>query len=92
MPAFSAGVDLGGTNTLRELAGAVALELLTRFSLNDWLQFNRTLEMFVGPPDSLNFEQLHDLLVAAGIPSSPHSPCPARPLYGICKADSCPAN
>jgi hypothetical protein len=68
---FSMGVDLGGTNTLRELSGAVALELLLRNSggFSNWLQFNRTLEMYVGPPDSLNFAQLHGLLLAAGINS-----------------------
>lgn len=63
---------IGGTNNLRELSGAVALELLLRNSgtFNDWLQFNRTLEMYVGTPDSLNFAQLNGLLLAAGI----HSP------------------
>jgi hypothetical protein len=61
----------GGTNTLRELSGAVALELLLRNSgaFTNWFQFNRTLEMFVGTPDSLNFAQLNGLLVAAGINS-----------------------
>lgn len=60
-----------GTNTLRELSGAVALELLLRNSggFSNWFQFNRTLEMLVGTPDSLNFAQLHDLLVTAGINS-----------------------
>jgi hypothetical protein len=69
---FSTGVASGGsTNTLRELSGTVALELLLQNSgkFSDWLQFNRTLEMFVGPPDSLNFAQLRDLLLAAGINS-----------------------
>lgn len=62
---------VGGTNTLRELSGAVALELLLRNSgaLSNWLQFNHTLEMFVGTPDSLNFAQLNGLLVVAGINS-----------------------
>lgn len=62
---------IGGTNTLRELSGAVALELLQRNSgtYTNWFQFNRTLEMFVGTPDSLTFGQLHDLLVTAGINS-----------------------
>lgn len=62
---------IGGTNTLRELSGAVALELLLRNSgsFSNWLQFNRTLEMYVGAPDSLNFAQLNGLLVAAGINS-----------------------
>jgi len=65
------GVDLGSTNTLRELSGAVALELLLRNSgaFSNWLQFNRTLEMYVGTPDSLNFAQLNALLLAAGINS-----------------------
>jgi hypothetical protein len=60
-----------GTNTLRELSGAVALELLLRNSggFSNWFEFNRTLEMFVGTPDSLNFAQLNRLLVAAGINS-----------------------
>lgn len=70
-----AGLSTGataGTNTLRELSGAVALELLLRHSgsFSNWYQFNRTLEMFVGTPDSLTFAQLTGLLVAAGI----HSP------------------
>lgn len=68
---FSMGADLGGTNTLRELSGAVALELLLRNSggFSNWFQFNRTLEMYVGTPDSLNFAQLNGLLLAAGINS-----------------------
>ncbi len=68
---FSTGAFPGGTNTLRELSGAVALELLLRSSgsLSNWFQFNRTLEMLVGTPDSLNFAQLNGLLVAAGINS-----------------------
>ncbi len=62
---------IGGTNNLRELSGAVALELLLRNSgeSGNWLQFNRTLEMYVGTPDSLNFAQLNGLLLAAGINS-----------------------
>lgn len=62
---------IGGTNTLRELSGAVALELLLRNSggLSNWLQFNRTLEAYVGTPDSLTFAQLNGLLVTAGINS-----------------------
>lgn len=66
----------GGTNTARELSGAVALELLLRNSgaFSNWLTFNRTLEMFVGAPDSLNFAQLHDLLVTAGINSPANLP------------------
>ena len=71
---FSMGVaPLPGTptNTLRELSGTVALELLLRNSgaFSNWLQFNRTLEMYVGTPDSLNFAQLNGLLLAAGIDS-----------------------
>jgi len=60
-----------GTNSLRELSGAVALELLQRNSgsFSNWFQFNRTLEMLVGTPDSLTFAQLHGLLVIAGISS-----------------------
>lgn len=66
----------GGTNTLRELSGAVALELLLRNSgsFSNWLQFNRTLEMLVGTPDSLTFAQLHDLLITAGINSPANLP------------------
>ena len=61
----------GGTNTLRELSGAVALELALRNSgtLSNWFQFNRTMEMLVGTPDSLTFAQLNGLLVTAGINS-----------------------
>jgi len=68
-----------GTNTVRELSGAVALELLLRNSgsFSNWLQFNRTLEMFVGTPDSLTFAQLNGLLVAAGINSPANLPTPA---------------
>jgi hypothetical protein len=59
------------TNTLRELSGAVALELLLRNSgaFSNWFQLNRILEMYVGTPDSLNFAQLNGLLLAAGINS-----------------------
>lgn len=69
----ASGAGLGHSpNTLRELSGAVALELALRNSDNftNWLEFNRTLEMFVGTTDSLNFAQLRELLLAAGI----HSP------------------
>ncbi len=68
---FSTGAASGGTNTLRELSGAVALELLLRNSggFTNWFQFNRSLEMFVGTPDSLTFAQLNGLLVTAGIDS-----------------------
>jgi len=76
---FSAGVDLGGTNTLRELSGAASLEFLLQNSgsFSNWLEFNRTLEMLVGSPDSLNFAQLRDLLLAAGINSPADLPNPA---------------
>jgi hypothetical protein len=73
---FSSGAATGGTNTLRELSGAVALELLLRNSggFSNWLQFNRTLEMLVGTPDSLTFAQLNGLLVTAGINSPANLP------------------
>lgn len=60
-----------GTNAVRELSGAVALELLQRNSgsFSNWFQFNRTLEMLVGTPDSLTFAQLNGMLVSAGINS-----------------------
>jgi hypothetical protein len=59
-------------NSLRELAGAVALSWLLERSgqYSNWMKFDRTVEMFVGLPDSLNFGQLGGLLDAAGI----HSP------------------
>jgi hypothetical protein len=69
----SSGAGSGdSSNTLRELSGAVALELALRDSgsFSNWLEFNRALELFVGTPDSLNFAQLHGLLLAAGV----HSP------------------
>jgi hypothetical protein len=68
---LSTGASPGGTNTLRELSGAVALDLLLRNSggFTNWVQFNRTLEMLVGTPDSLTFAQLEGLLVAAGVSS-----------------------
>ena len=68
---FPTGVAPGVANTLRELSGAVALELLLRNSggFTNWFQFNRTLEMLVGTPDSLTFAQLNGLLVTAGINS-----------------------
>jgi Protein of unknown function (DUF3160) len=67
---FSDGAT-SGTNSLRELSGTVALDLLLQNSgeFSNWFQFNHTLEMLVGTPDSLNFAQLHDLLVTAGINS-----------------------
>ena len=68
---FSTGAAPGGTNTLRELSGAVALDFLLRNSgsFNNWFQFNRALEMLVGTPDSLTFAQLDGLLVRAGLNS-----------------------
>jgi hypothetical protein len=76
---FSTGANLGGTNTLRELSGAVALELLLRNSggFSNWFQFNRTLEMYVGTPDSLTFAQLNGLLLTAGIDSPADLPTQA---------------
>jgi hypothetical protein len=69
----SLGVGSGSSdNTLRELAGAVALELALRHSgaLPQWVDFNRKLELFVGTSDALDFAQLHALLVLAGIDSA----------------------
>lgn len=68
-----------GTNTLRELSGAVALELLLRQSdgFSNWFEFNHTLEMFVGTPDSLNFAQLNGLLMAASVNSPADLPTQA---------------
>lgn len=68
---YSTGAPGSGTNALRELSGAVALELAMRNAgvFSNWFNFNRTLEMFVGTPDSLTFAQLNGLLVNAGINS-----------------------
>jgi hypothetical protein len=65
-----------GTNTLRELSGAVALELALRNSgsFTNWFQFNHALEMLVGTPDSLTFAELNGLLVVAGINSPANLP------------------
>jgi hypothetical protein len=73
---LATGAAPAGTNTLRELSGAVSLELLLRNSgkYSNWFQFNRTLEMFVGTPDSLNFAELNGLLVTAGINSPTNLP------------------
>lgn len=67
------------TNTLRELSGAVGLELALRNSggFSNWFNFNRTLEMFVGTPDSLTLAQLHELLLSAGINSPADLPTQA---------------
>jgi hypothetical protein len=58
-------------NSLRELSGAVAMHFLLKNSWEfaDWQQIDQVVQMFVGPPDSLNFAQLSDLLTAAGIQS-----------------------
>lgn len=68
----------GGTNdnSLRELSGAVALSWLLNRSgqYSNWAQFDRTVELFVGVPDSLNFAQLGALLAVAGIQSPTNLP------------------
>jgi hypothetical protein len=68
----------GGTNdnSLRELAGAVALSQLMSGSgqFGNWQQFDGVVQSFVGVPDSLNFAQLSDLLAAAGIVSPANLP------------------
>jgi hypothetical protein len=63
-------------NSLRELSGAVALNmLLTRSGQFDtWLQLDNVVQMFVGAPDSMNFAQLSDLLAAAGVFSPTNLP------------------
>ncbi len=68
---LATGAPGSGTNSLRELSGTVALELAMRNAgvFSNWFNFNRTLEMFVGTPDSLTFAQLNGLLVTAGINS-----------------------
>jgi len=60
-----------GDNSLRELAGAVAVHVLLRDSgqFNNWKRMDDVVQMFVGVPDSLNFAQLSDLMNAAGITS-----------------------
>jgi hypothetical protein len=59
-------------NSLRELSGTVAMSWLLNRSgeYSNWAQFDRTVELFVGLQDSLNFAQLGALLDVAGI----HSP------------------
>jgi hypothetical protein len=61
-------------NSLRELSGAVAMHFLLKNSGQSaaWKQMDDIIQMFVGPPDCLNFSQLSDLLAAAGV-SSPGS-------------------
>ena len=58
-------------NSLRELAGAVAMGQLMSGSghFGNWQQFDAIVQEFVGMPDSLNFAQLGDLLTAGGITS-----------------------
>ena len=76
---FSTGAAGSGTNSVRELSGAVSLELLLRNSgsLSNWFQFNRALELLVGTPDSLTFAQLNGLLVTAGVNSPADLPTQA---------------
>src|SRR5262249_8816842 len=56
-------------DSLRELSGAVAMNLLMSRSggFLDWLQFDNIVQMFVGASDSMNFAQLGDLLNASGM-------------------------
>lgn len=63
-----------GDNSLRELSDAVAMRLLLDRAgqFNNWAEFDRIIQVFVGTPDSLNFAQLGDLLAASGI-NSPSS-------------------
>lgn len=58
-------------NSIRELAGAVAMHFLLANSgkFAEWQRIDNVVQMFVGPPDSLNFAQLKDLMTAAGISS-----------------------
>jgi hypothetical protein len=58
-------------NSLRELSGTVAMSWLLNRSgqYSNWAQFDRTVELFVGLQDSLNFAQLGALLDVAGIQS-----------------------
>jgi len=63
-------------NSLRELSGAVALNMLMTRSgqFDTWLQLDNVVQMFVGAPDSMNFAQLSDLLAAAGVSSPTNLP------------------
>jgi hypothetical protein len=56
-------------NSLRELSGAVAMNMLMSRSgqFFNWQRMDNVIQMFVGLPDSLNFAQLSDLLTAANI-------------------------
>jgi hypothetical protein len=58
-------------NSLRELSGTVAMSWLLNRSgqYSNWAQFERTVGLFVGLQDSLNFAQLGALLDVAGIQS-----------------------
>jgi hypothetical protein len=55
----------------RELGAAVVLHDLLRRSgkFELWKQFDRLLQVFVGPADSMTFAQLGDVLITAGIQS-----------------------
>ncbi len=58
-------------NSLRELSGAAALNMLaTRANRQaNWAKLDEILQMFVGTSDCLTVPQLNDLLTAAGIQS-----------------------
>lgn len=58
-------------NSLRELSGAVAMQLLMNNSSQfaNWQKIDSVVQMFVGVPDSLNFAQLSNLMSAANITS-----------------------
>lgn len=58
-------------NSIRELSGAVAMHLLLKNSgqFGTWREIDRTLQFLVGPPDSLTFGPLSDLINAAEIDS-----------------------
>jgi len=66
-------------NSLRELSGAVAMHLLMKNSSQfaNWQKIDNVIQMFVGPPDSLNFAQLADLMAAANIQSPSSLPTTA---------------
>lgn len=63
-------------NSLRELSGAVAMHLLMKNStqLANWQKIDGVVQMFVGLPDSMNFNQLNDLMTAANVSSSSSLP------------------
>jgi Protein of unknown function (DUF3160) len=58
-------------NSLRELSGAAAMQLLMKNSgqFANWQRIDSVVQMFVGLPDSMNFAQLGDLMTAANIQS-----------------------